>query len=37
MMADESAAAANAVTVVKSINLAMWQRIGHLVERVQLN
>lgn len=37
MMAGELAATANAVTVVESINFAMWQRIEHLVEMVQLN
>jgi len=36
-MAGESAATANAVTVNKSINFAMSQRIGHLIEMVQLN
>jgi hypothetical protein len=36
-MAGESAATANAVTVVESINFAMSQRIGHLAEMVQLN
>jgi hypothetical protein len=36
-MAGESAATANAVTVVKSINFAMSERIEYLVVVVQLN
>jgi hypothetical protein len=36
-MAGESAATANAVTVVESINFAMSERIEYLVVAVQLN